>query len=71
MTVNPRESREKMSSQDQIHYHQQRALAELDLGLIAGTMEAARAHLKLSSLHMQKMHRLQGVSAQAKPPCIM
>ena len=46
--------------QDQIDYHSKRAMKELDLGLMAVSIPAARAHLKLSSLHLQRARELSG-----------
>lgn len=48
---------------EEIDYHRQRALRELDLGLVAGSSAAARAHLELSSLHMRRMLVLKGEPA--------
>ena len=42
----------------QAAYHRERALKELDAGLAAGSGSAARAHLQLSSLHMQQAREL-------------
>ena len=61
-----------MTDQDAIIYHAQRATRELDLGLIAGSLPAARAHLKLSSLHFERVRQLQGRGAPTRrPPCIL
>ncbi|HEY0116357.1 MAG TPA: hypothetical protein VGB54_11595 [Allosphingosinicella sp.] len=60
-----------MSIQEEIHYHQQRAMRELDQGMVAASVPAARAHLQLSSLHMAKVRDLQGPGASANPPLIM
>lgn len=49
---------------EDIDYHRRRALRELDLGLVAGTSAAARAHLELSSLHMRRMLELKGEAAR-------
>lgn len=35
-------------------YHSARAMAELDLALKAKCADAARAHLRLSSLHLER-----------------
>ena len=39
-------------------YHRERALKELSAGLVAGCSSAARAHLQLSTLHMQRAREL-------------
>jgi hypothetical protein len=39
---------------ESLQYHSQRAMAELDLALKASNAEAARAHFRLSSLHLEK-----------------
>jgi hypothetical protein len=49
-----------MSLDDQISYHSSRAMRELDLGLIAKSVPAARAHLRLSSLHLDRLRELKG-----------
>jgi hypothetical protein len=43
-----------MSQHEEFGYHSRRALRELDLGLTATCVAAARAHFELSSLHMQR-----------------
>ncbi len=43
-----------------IDYHRERASQELNLGLTTTCMAAARAHLRLSSLHMERVRMLQG-----------
>ena len=60
-----------MSVQEQIHYHEQRAMHELDQGLVAASVPAARAHLQLSSLHLARARDLQGVGGGPKPPQLM
>lgn len=47
---------------DELLYHRDRATAELDLGLSAGSLAAARSHLKLSSLHFAKFKALENAS---------
>ena len=54
-----------MSNEDQIAYHSKRAMKELDLGLMAGSIPAARAHMQLSSLHLQRARELSGQSGPA------
>jgi hypothetical protein len=39
---------------DDPNYHSKRAMAELDLALSATCVDAARAHFRLSSLHLEK-----------------
>jgi hypothetical protein len=50
-------------------YHRDRALQELDLGLTAACPMAARSHMELSSLHLQRARDL-GVT-MPKPPLHM
>lgn len=38
-----------------LSYHRDRARAELDMAYRAATQAAAEAHLRLSSLHMQRL----------------
>jgi len=54
---------------EEIQYHQSRAARELDLGLSASNLNAARAHLKLSSLHMQRARELG--ATDPRPPLQM
>ena len=55
-----------------IAYHRTRASRELDLGLACGSLAAARAHLRLSSLHFQKVRDLEGLSAPVeRPPFVL
>ncbi|MFC7536575.1 hypothetical protein ACFQPG_04255 [Sphingomonas sp. GCM10030256] len=43
---------------DDILYHQTRASRELDLGLSTDNLAAARAHLKLATLHSERAKEL-------------
>ena len=54
---------------DDIQYHQARAARELDMGLSTSCLNAARAHLQLSSLHMQRARELG--ATDGKPPLQM
>ena len=45
-------------SLDRARFHRQRAEHELDIGLIASSPAAARAHLELSSLHHRRAREL-------------
>jgi hypothetical protein len=54
---------------DDIQYHQTRAARELDMGLSTSCLNAARAHLQLSSLHMRRARELGGTDG--KPPLQM
>ena len=49
-----------MEKQDDIQFHGDRAMAELDLALRAGCLDAARAHFSLSALHLDRMRSLGG-----------
>ena len=60
-----------MSEHEQIQYHTARAMRELDQGLTAQSEAAARSHLKLSSLHLQRARALSSEPIRATPPCIM
>ena len=60
-----------MRDEDQIQYHTQRAMRELDQGLLASCAEAARAHLQLSSLHLSRLRSLQGNGDGPRPPLVM
>ena len=54
----------------EISYHEERALRELNQGFTASSPAAARAHLQLSSLHRERVHALSGRGV-SKPPMIM
>lgn len=54
-----------------LEYHRERAARELDIGLVAETMTAARAHLKLAALHMSRVKELASSHADAKAPLSM
>jgi hypothetical protein len=43
-----------------VEYHSARAMAELDMALSASSPDAARAHFRLSSLHLEKSRALGG-----------
>ena len=47
-----------MSRKDSIRHHADRAFEELDRARAAASNEAAIAHLELSELHLEQMHRL-------------
>ena len=47
-----------MASKDEIQFHSDRAMAELDRALGAASMAAAQAHFQLSALHLEKMRDL-------------
>ena len=44
----------------QIDYHRGRAAKEMDKGLRTPSLAAARAHLRLSALHAERVSRLSG-----------
>lgn len=56
-----------MTNKD-IAYHRDRARHELDIGLTSNSLAAARSHLKLSSLHWQRLRELEGGAPQQDPP---
>ena len=45
---------------DEVKFHSDRAMAELDLAARSADLHAARAHLRLSELHVQRMRVLSG-----------
>jgi hypothetical protein len=47
---------------DRSKYHSERAMVELDLALKASCADAARAHFRLSSLHLEKSQALGGTA---------
>jgi hypothetical protein len=47
-----------MSRKETIRHHADRAFQELDRARAAVSEEAAMAHLELSELHLEKMHKL-------------
>lgn len=49
-----------MAAQDDIQFHSERAIAELDMALRAGCLDAARAHFSLSAMHLDRMRALGG-----------
>jgi hypothetical protein len=54
---------------DEAEYHSNRARQELDLGLTAKGISASRSHLRLASLHMQRLRELNG--DRSSPPLEM
>jgi hypothetical protein len=54
-----------------IEYHRARASRELNLGLTSPSMAAARAHLRLSWLHLERARSLQGGAVAEPPPFIL
>jgi len=55
-------------SDDDLHYHRQRASTELNLGLSSTSLAGARAHLRLSSLHFERARQLDGSARPAERP---
>jgi hypothetical protein len=49
---------------DDIQYHQARAARELDAGRLASCANAARAHVTLSELHMERARVLGAIAAK-------
>jgi hypothetical protein len=47
-----------MSRRESIRHHTDRAFQELDRARAAASDEAAIAHLELSELHLEQMHKL-------------
>lgn len=58
-------------SRQEIDYHRTRASRELNLGLTSASMPAARAHLRLSSLHLERLRALEGYVSSDPPPFIL
>ena len=55
-----------------ITYHRARADRERNIGLTSSSLAAARAHLRLSSLHWQRVHELGGAGQLAdRPPFVL
>lgn len=50
--------------EDQAAYHRRRASRELDLGLTAANLAAARVHLRLAALHFEQLRAIEGVQAE-------
>jgi hypothetical protein len=44
--------------QDEIKFHSDRAMSELDLASRSADRRAAEAHLRLSALHLERMRKL-------------
>ena len=57
-----------MQQHDDISYHRQRAADELNLGLAANSTPVARAHLRLSSLHFEKVREMGGQAQTGDRP---
>jgi hypothetical protein len=58
-----------MIDQEDLSYHRQRATVELNLGLSSSSLPAARAHLRLSSLHFEKARQIDGSELPSgRPP---
>ncbi len=60
-----------MSDRERAEYHSSRAMRELDLGLTADCAAAARAHLRLSSLHMEQARRLGARPHKGRPMLVV
>ena len=60
-----------MRPEDLIEYHSTRAEKEMGLGLIAQGIPAARAHLQLASLHMQRARELGDQTVSHERPALI
>ena len=60
-----------MPIDDLIEYHSSRAQSEMGLGLRAQVIPAARAHLQLASLHMQRVRELAGRQMPKEKPVLV
>jgi hypothetical protein len=56
-----------MYQQEDVEYHRRRATKELDCGLTAKHIGAARTHLKLASMHLQRVRELDPTASRDKP----
>jgi hypothetical protein len=56
-----------VNDHDDINYHSDRARKELDLGLTARGSAASSAHMRLASLHMQRVRELSAPSMMQAP----
>lgn len=50
-----------------LSYHRDRSLQELHLGLTAPSIGAARSHLRLSTLHMEKVLEMSRSDVMPRP----
>lgn len=57
-----------MTDHTDLSYHRQRAAEELNLGLSSSSLQVARAHLRLSSLHFEKAREIGGSAPQHERP---
>ena len=48
-----------MTAHIEIEFHSERAMAELDMALRAGSVPAAKAHFSLSTLHSERADSLR------------
>jgi hypothetical protein len=53
--------------QDEVKFHSDRAMAEIDMASRSLDRNAAEAHLRPSSLHLERVRALSGASAPASP----
>lgn len=60
-----------MVEEEDLKYHSERALRELQLGLTAPSTSVARSHLQLSSLHMKRVVEMRGPRLGTRPLCIV
>lgn len=56
-----------MTPANALAYHRERADRELEAGLIAKSLTAARSHLRLAALHMQ---RVRDLATSGAPPLL-
>jgi hypothetical protein len=52
---------------DEVKFHSDRAMAEIDLARKSRDRNAANAHLRLSSLHLDRVRGLSGAKASSSP----
>jgi len=52
-------------------YHSKRARRERDLAFISSCPQAAKAHLALSTLHMQRLREVAPNDERRRPPFVL
>lgn len=53
---------------DEVKFHTDRAMAELQLASQCGDSQAAQAHLRLSALHLDRVRALSGAGRSTSSP---
>lgn len=55
---------------DDVKYHGDRAMAEINLARRADSPETARAHLRLSAIHLERLRGLARLEQEPSPPVL-